>query len=431
MYLPKPENLYDKGAINLGIRKMAPLSKKTAKAEDRDSKINIKTLTDLLERDSNEISTVLQKHKSRIFQPGGQKTLRRFALGEVANFVGIKDSYLRTLHSEGKGPDVEIGTNGRRSYTYDNILELRKILDKIGNQDRQYIPERKQGDHLQVIAVANFKGGSAKTTTSVHLAQYLALQGHRVLAVDLDPQASLTAMFGYDPEFDIGPDETLYGAMKFTEGQRKITDVIRQTYFPRLDLIPGNIELMEYEHEAPVALSNKTTASKLFFLRVAAALSEVEENYDIVVIDCPPQLGYLTLSALCASTSVLITVNPQMLDVMSMAQFLAMTVALMRTVAEINPKIEYDWLRYLITRYEPTDGPQAQMVGLMRATFADRVLVNTMLKSTAISDAAITKQTLYEVERDQFTRTTYARAYESLNLVNAEIGALIHKAWGR
>jgi chromosome partitioning protein len=85
----------------------------------------------------------------------------------------------------------------------------------------------------------------------------------------------------------------------------------------------------------------------------------------------------------------------------------------------------------LVTRYEPTDGPQAQMVGFMQAMFSKRMLQNHMLKSTAISDAGITKQTLYEVEKNQFTRTTYDRALECLNAVNSEITALIHKAWGR
>jgi chromosome partitioning protein len=71
------------------------------------------------------------------------------------------------------------------------------------------------------------------------------------------------------------------------------------------------------------------------------------------------------------------------------------------------------------------------MVGFMQAMFSKRMLQNQMLKSTAISDAGITKQTLYEVERNQFTRTTYDRAIECLNAVNGEITGLIHKAWGR
>ncbi|MCE8467827.1 AAA family ATPase, partial [Rhodovulum sulfidophilum] len=149
------------------------------------------------------------------------------------------------------------------------------------------------------------------------------------------------------------------------------------------------------------------------------------------LMDCPPQLGFLTMSALSAATAVLVTVHPQMLDVMSMCQFLLMVSNLLGVVSEAGADMSYDWLRYLITRYEPGDGPQNQMVSFMRSMFGDHVLNHPMLKSTAISDAGITKQTLYEVERSQFTRSTYERAMESLNNVNAEIEALVRQAWGR
>jgi chromosome partitioning protein len=200
---------------------------------------------------------------------------------------------------------------------------------------------------------------------------------------------------------------------------------------PGLDLIPGNIELMEFEHESPKALTARRSGDDLFFARVARVLASVEHSYDVAVIDCPPQLGFLTLSALCAASAVLITVHPQMLDVMSMCQFLIMTSDLLAVVAAAGAKLEYDWMRYLITRYEPTDGPQTQMVAFMRALFGERVLTNPMLKSTAISDAGITKQTLYEVSREQFTRSTYDRAIESLDAVNGEIEGLIRAAWRR
>ena len=135
-------------------------------------------------------------------------------------------------------------------------------------------------------------------------------------------------------------------------------------YFPGLDLVPGNLELMEFEHESPKALMERRKGDTLFFARFAKALGTVEERYDTVVIDCPPQLGYLTLSALCAATAVLITVHPQMLDVMSMCQFLIMTSDMLGIVAKAGGNMEYDWMRYLVTRFEPTDGPQTQMVGL-------------------------------------------------------------------
>lgn len=409
---------------------MPSLRKSPVDTKVTEERFGTATLHDLIAADANGLSQKLQEHRLKLFPPKAEKTLRRFSSTEAAKIIGVADSYLRQLSIEGKGPLPETTAHGRRSYSFADIRALRRFLDEAGKGDRRYLPQRRDDQHLQIICVANFKGGSAKTTTAGHLAQYLALRGYRVLAVDLDPQASLTALHGYQPEFDIGPDETLYGAIKFGEGRRSTRDVIKKTYFPGLDLIPGNIELMEFEHESPVALAEKRSGSTMFFTRVSQALAEVEADYDVVVIDCPPQLGFLTLSALCAATALLITVHPQMLDIMSMCQFLLMTSDLLAVVAKAGGNMQYDWMRYLVTRHEPTDGPQTQMVAFMRSLFGDRVLTNAMLKSTAISDASITKQTLYEVSRDQFTRATYDRAVESLNQVNAEIESLIEKAWG-
>ena len=386
---------------------------------------------DTIAADARELSAKLHAHRTKLFPPKARKNLRRFTSGEVAKLVGINDGYLRQLSLEGRGPQPDTSQSGRRSYTFEDIQSLRAYLDESGKGARRYRPHRVEGEQLQVIGVVNFKGGSGKTTTAAHLAQHLTLQGYRVLAIDLDPQASLSALHGYQPEFDVEENGTLYGAIRYDDARRELSEIIRQTYFLGLDIVPGNIELMEFEHETPKALAMRQSGDPLFFARVARALATVQDRYDVVVIDCPPQLGFLTLSALCAATAILIPVHPQMLDVMSMCQFLIMTSDLLAVVAKAGGNMNYDWMRYLVTRYEPGDGPQAQMVGFMRSLFGDRMVTNMMLKSTAISDAGITKQTLYEVSRDQFTRATYDRAMESLDSVNGEIQSLIQAAWGR
>ncbi|MFP3655993.1 AAA family ATPase, partial [Burkholderia sp. SIMBA_052] len=131
----------------------------------------------------------------------------------------------------------------------------------------------------------------------------------------------------HQPELDVGEGETLHGAIRY-EDPRPIAEIVRATYTPNLHLIPGNLELMEFEHETPRAMASGN-AETMFFARIGEALTDIESHYDLVIIDCPPQLGFLTMSALCAATSVLITVHPQMLDVMSMSQFLTMTSELM------------------------------------------------------------------------------------------------------
>jgi chromosome partitioning protein len=388
-------------------------------------------INELVGAHARELSARLQAHRLQLFPPEAKKTLRRFSSLEAAKLIGVNDGYLRRLSLEKKGPAVEVGPNGRRSYTIGDIQSLRVYLDASSKPDRKYIPFRNSTEHLQVISVVNFKGGSGKTTTAAHLAQYLVLRGYRVLAIDLDPQASLSALHGVQPEFDVGENETLYGAIRYDERRRPLSDIVRKTYFDNLSLIPGNLELMEFEHETPKALMTDRHVESMFFTRMDSALASVADQYDVVVIDCPPQLGFLTMSAMCAATAVLVTVHPQMLDVMSMCQFLIMTSDLLGVVAKAGGNMGYDWMRYLVTRYEPGDGPQNQMVSFMRSMFGEHVLNFPMLKSTAIADAGITKQTLYEVSRDQFTRSTYDRAIEALDSVNGEIEQLIRGAWRR
>ena len=365
------------------------------------------------------------------FPPNAQKTLRSFSLAEVASYVGVSQSTLKKLHLEGKGPSPRTSSSGRRSYSAEQMLELRQHLDAHGrSESRMYVPHRRPGEKLQVIAVVNFKGGSGKTTTAAHLGQYLALTGHRVLAVDLDPQASLSSLHGFQPEFDQA--SSLYEAIRYDGDRKPLSDLIRPTNFPGLDIVPANLDLQEYEYDTPLAMADKSSnEGKTFFTRLSRALADVDDRYDVVVIDCPPQLGYLTLSALTAATSVLVTVHPQMLDVMSMNQFLAMTGDLLAEIGRAGARSDYNWMRYLITRFEPSDGPQNQMVAFLRSIFGENVLIHPMLKSTAVSDAGLTNQTLFEVERTQFTRSTYDRALEAMNNVNAEIEGLIKKAWGR
>jgi chromosome partitioning protein len=394
---------------------------------------NVATTDIRIERQAKQLSRQLKLLSEHLFPPQSQKTLRTFSSGEAAQLLGVSDGYLRQLSLDGKGPSPEISSTGRRSYTLAQINGLRRYLAAAKPKDAITImPSRRPGEKLQTIAVTNFKGGSAKTTTSLYLAQFLALAGYRVLAIDLDPQASLSSMLGVQPEFDLAEGDTLYGAIRYDEHRRSLKDIVRKTYFDGLDLVPGNLELMEFEHDTPRALADRRNSrDDPFFNRVGTAIADVEVDYDIAVIDCPPQLGYLTLGAVCASTSMLITIHPQMVDVASMSQFLLMTSDLLSVVRKAGGNLTHDFIKYVVTRHEPFDGPQSQIVALLRSLFSDDVLTATILKSTAISDAGLSKQTLYEIERGQLRKSTYDRALESVNAANMEVLNGILNVWGR
>jgi len=159
------------------------------------------SLDQLIAQDATVLSSQLTSIRQRLYPPAAQKSLRRFSSGEAAALIGISDAYLRQLSLAGGAPDPGKDLAGRRSYSLEQINDLRRALQRPGTRD--YIPARQGLEHLQVLAVTNFKGGSGKTTTTAHLAQYLALRGYRVLAIDLDPQSSLSALLGYQPETDV------------------------------------------------------------------------------------------------------------------------------------------------------------------------------------------------------------------------------------
>ena len=389
----------------------------------------IRRLDQYVAHQAEDLSKVLAEHRAKTFPPAAAKAFRHLSGQEAARWLDAAESWVRQVAAEHQVGEM---AGPKRTYSLDDLARLRAILAAHGRPKGRYARGRRDGDGLQVICTMNFKGGSAKTTTCAHLLQYLALRGYRVLGIDLDPQASLSALFGIHSVLDLPPGATLYSALRYDQERRPAAELVRPTYIPGLSFIPGGLELMEFEHETPAAFQSMDATQ--VFSRLGEAIDELDASFDVVVIDCPPQLGFLTLSALIAATSVLITVHPQMLDVMSMTQFLAMIADLTAVIFEGLPEgqqPEYQWLRYLLTRFEPGDRPQSEMAALLRTRFGEAVMLHSVLKSTAISDAGLTNQTLYEVERTQFVRSTYDRAFESVQAVNAEIEKLILKAWGR
>ena len=144
---------------------------------------------------------------------------------------------------------------------------------------------------------------------------------------------------GFRPEVDFyGEDSrTLYDAIRYKEGDGSggpvpLIETRRKPYFFDLDLVPGGLMLSEFEHETPQAASRME--QPILFQRLARALEEIESEYDLAVIDCPPQLGYVTLSALCASTSIVITMIPDRIDNASAAQLLRMASSLLEVTSE-------------------------------------------------------------------------------------------------
>lgn len=387
--------------------------------------ISADSQTDVTNEMAERLRTALATHLEQVYAPDQVKRLRLFSATETAELLGVSGQFLRKGHSEGTLPEPAVNNSGRRSYSGDEIWQMRQILEETSRSPGKYVPGRRDGDKMQVIQLMNFKGGSAKSTATVHLCHYLALSGYRVLAIDLDPQGSLTGFCGLQTELEFD-GATIYDALRYDD-PLPLSDVIVDTYFPGLDLAPARLILSEFETETAVNAGR----GEAFFERLSNALAPLEANYDVVVIDSPPALGFLTLTGLYAATSVLVPMTPSMLDLASTQQFIEMTSAYLGVIEDSGVRLEHDFFNFLITRDDPNDIPSQQIVTLMRALFQDRIIPSTALRSTAIADASMLKMSIYEVARSEMTRSTYDRARASMDAIGGDVAALIQKAWGR
>lgn len=387
--------------------------------------IHANTQSELTREMSSRLQTALSTHLRQAYAPDERKQLRHFSATEAADLLGVTGQFLRKCHSDGTILEPENVRNGRRFYSGSELIAIRHAFENGSRSSGKYVPGRRGNDKLQVIQLMNFKGGSAKSTSAIHLCHYLALNGYRVLAIDLDPQGSLTGFCGIQTELEFD-GASIYDAIRYDD-PLPMSDTIIETYFPGLDLAPAKLILSEYETETAVNAGRGIA----FFERLDAAIQQVENNYDIVIIDSPPALGFLTLTGLYAATSVLIPMTPSMLDLSSTQQFIEMTSAYLEVIEQTGAQLSHDFFSFLITRDDPADIPSQQIVSLMRALFQDRVLSSTGLRSTGIADAAMLKMSIYEVMRSEMTRSTYDRARASMDEVGSEIAYLVQAAWGR
>jgi chromosome partitioning protein len=222
----------------------------------------------------------------------------------------------------------------------------------------------------RIIAMCNQKGGVGKTTTAINLASALAGYGRKVLVVDFDPQGALSAGLGVVAH-DI---KTIYDLM--VEKELKVQDVILPTGVKNLDVIPANIDLSAAE----VQLVNEVAREQI----LARVLRPVTDNYDVIIIDCQPSLGLLTVNALTAAHGVLIPLNCEFFALRGVA-LLIETIEKVRD--RLNPAIKLDGI--LATMYDPRTLHAREVVERLYEAFGDQVFDTIVHRTVKFPDATI------------------------------------------
>ena len=276
-----------------------------------------------------------------------------------------------------KNDDVVIGPTGR---PYNGFATPAK-LDRHG-------PAR-------IIALCNQKGGVGKTTTSINLAASLAEYGRKVLAVDFDPQGALSAGLGINTH-DM---TTIYDLMLDTK--RDAHDAIVHTHVEGLDVMPANIDLSAAE----VHLVNEVAREMI----LARVLSKVVKEYDVILIDCQPSLGLLTVNALTAAHGVLIPLECEFFALRGVALLIE---TIEKVQDRLNPSLELDGL--LATMYDSRTLHSREVLERIVETFGDKVFETVIGRTVKFPDASVSGVPIIEYAPQHPAAQAYLRLAREL-----------------
>lgn len=348
---------------------------------------------------------VVSQNRAAAAAPSAQKVPPEFNSAQIAELCGIDRNKLEHRRRKGGLPDGREEAR-RRMFTLKEaqewVLEYRHSKSKRGCVAAGQMPK------AVVIAAGNFKGGVGKSTTAATLAQGLSLRGHKVLVIDTDPQGSLTSLMGVAPETLEDEDTILNLASGDTQ---TLADAIRPTYWSNIHLIGAAPRISGAQFHLP-ARAQKDGVK--FWSVLSNGLDEdILDLYDVVIIDTPPALDYLTINAFYAADILMVPLPPSAMDFVSSTQFWDLFVDLNEEFAEYGMQKEYSFVNVLLSRVDANDTAAALVREWITEAYGKHLLPIEIPSTAAAKTAAAEFGTVYDATVAQQSARTYRRAYEA------------------
>lgn len=358
-----------------------------------------------LQRLADLSSQVVKNVRTSMLAPTARKLPPTFNAVQMADMCGIEKS--KVLYAATKGT-LPAGTKfgSRLEWTLEESIQWTRVYRKDMLRD----PALAAG---VVIAVANFKGGSSKTTTAAALAQGLSLRGHKVLVIDTDPQGSLTTLFGVLPDTEVEPEQTILPL--FTGEVDSIMSAIQQTYWSGIDLVAAAPVLFNAEFILPARQSNESGFE--FWKVLDNGLEEARSIYDIIIIDTPPSLSYTTINALMGAQGILMPMPPSALDFASSAQFWNLFTDMCSGLFKHGADKKFNFVDVLLSRVDRADAVSAGVRQWILDSYGSKVLPVEIPKTSIAATASAEFGTAYDMSSKTALAKTLKRArdaYEQL-----------------
>jgi len=348
---------------------------------------------------------VVSQNRAAAAAPSAQKVPPEFNSAQVAELCGIDRNKLEHRRRKGGLPDGREEAR-RRMFTLKEAQEW--VLEYRLSKSKRGCVAAGQMSKAVVIAAGNFKGGVGKSTTAATLAQGLSLRGHKVLVIDTDPQGSLTSLMGVAPE-TLEDEDTILNVA--SGDAQTLADAIRPTYWSNIHLIGAAPRISGAQFHLP-ARAQKDGVK--FWSVLSNGLDEdILDLYDVVIIDTPPALDYLTINAFYAADILMVPLPPSAMDFVSSTQFWDLFVDLNEEFAEYGMQKEYSFVNVLLSRVDANDTAAALVREWITEAYGKHLLPIEIPSTAAAKTAAAEFGTVYDATVAQQSARTYRRAYEA------------------
>lgn len=365
---------------------------------------------------ANTAADVLEQVRDAMIDPHPRKLAPSFTSAAIAELCGVDKTqikYLTQKHNLPAGQKLE-GSKAKEYSLHDAITWVLTIGKR---------PSRPSGQPGKVVSVCNYKGGVAKTSTTVSLAQALTLRGLKVLVVDCDGQGTATQLLGISPEQDVETEQTI---MPYIHGDEPdLQYAVQPSYWDNLSIIPASSGLLAAEFAIPA----KAMAQRgfRFWEMLKAGLQPLRKDFDLILIDTSPSLSHLTVNAMFAADALLMPCPPDALDFASSVQFWGIFSELVDGLPDAKEK-RYDFISIIYTKVQANEISRLVKTWMKQA-YGAHINGIEIPDSTAARTASAQLKTIYDLSKPDGSVEAYRRFKDPLDRLADYVLDQLALAW--